>query len=106
MLRTCAVRLRRHEVDAVGEVLPRAGDARHLRLTAQLAFGADFARDARHFGGKTVELIHHRVDGVLQLENFAAHIHGDLARQVAACDGGCHLGDVTHLRGKVGRHEG
>ena len=40
-------------------------------LAAELAFGADFARDARDFGGEAVELVHHRVDGVLQLENFA-----------------------------------
>ena len=38
----------RHQVHVVGEVLPRAADARHLRLTAQLAFGAHFARDAGH----------------------------------------------------------
>ena len=38
-----------HRVDAVGQVLPGAGDAAHQRLTAELAFGADFARHARHF---------------------------------------------------------
>ena len=36
----------RHQVDVVGEVLPRAADARHLRLAAELAFGADLAGDA------------------------------------------------------------
>ena len=39
-------------------------------LTAELAFGADFARDARHFGGKRVELVDHRVDGLLELREF------------------------------------
>ena len=39
----------RHQVDVVGEVLPRAADARHLRLAAELAFGADLARHAGHF---------------------------------------------------------
>src|SRR6476469_7484473 len=38
-----------HRVDVVGEVLPRAGDARHLRLAAELALGANLARHARHF---------------------------------------------------------
>ena len=66
-------------------------------LAAELAFGADFARDARHFRGKGVELVHHRVDGVLQLENFALHVDGDLAREVAARDGRGHFGDVAHL---------
>ena len=49
--------VRRHEVDVVGQVLPGAGDAGHLRLAAELAFGADFARDARHFRGEGVELV-------------------------------------------------
>ena len=63
------------------KILPGAGHAGHLGLAAELAFGADFARHARHFGGETVELVHHRVDGVLQLQNFAAHVHRDLAGQ-------------------------
>ena len=79
-------------------------DARHLRLAAELAFGADLARHARHFGREGVELIDHRVDGVLQLQNLAAHVDGDLARQVAARDGGRDLGDVAHLAGEVRRH--
>ena len=67
-----------HEVDAVGQVLPRAGHAAHVGLAAELAFGADFAGHAGHFRGERAKLIHHRVDGVLQLENFALHIDGDL----------------------------
>src|SRR6185295_4207458 len=53
--------VRGHEVDVVGEVFPGAGDFRHLGLAAKLAFGADFARHAGDFGGKGVELVHHRV---------------------------------------------
>ena len=94
-----------HHVDGVGQVLPGAGDAGHLRLAAELAFGADFARDARHFRSKRIELVDHRVDGVLQFEDFALHVHGDLARQVAARDGGGHFGDVADLRGEVGRQQ-
>ena len=44
----------------------------HLGLAAELAFGADLARDARHLAGEGVELIDHRVDGLLQLEDLAA----------------------------------
>jgi hypothetical protein len=73
-----------HHVDVVGKILPRAGHAGHLRLAAQLAFGSHFAGHARHFGGEGVELVHHGVDGVLQLQNFALHVDRDLARQVAA----------------------
>ena len=104
MLRTWPVRLRGHRVDAVGQILPGAGDAAHQRLAAELAFGADLARDARHFAGEGVELVHHRVDGVLQLENFAAHVDRDLLRQVAIGDRGRHLGDVADLRRQVARH--
>ena len=96
--------VRRHRVDRVGQVLPRAGDARDDRLAAELAFGADFARDAGHFRREAVQLVDHRVDGVLELENLALHVDRDLARQVAARHGGRHFGDVAHLRGQVGAH--
>src|SRR5438876_595410 len=49
-----------HRVDAVGQILPGAGDAGHLGLAAELAVGADFARHARHFRCKGVELVDHR----------------------------------------------
>ena len=49
MLRTWAVRFDGHGVHGVGQVLPGAGDARHLGLAAEPAFGAHFARHAGHF---------------------------------------------------------
>ena len=49
-------------------------DALHLGLAAELALGADLARDARHLGGERVELVDHRVDGFLQLQDLALHI--------------------------------
>ena len=61
----------RHLVDGVGEIFPRARDARHLGLTTELPFGADLTRNARHFAGERVELIDHRVDRVFEFENFA-----------------------------------
>src|SRR5206468_2974145 len=61
----------RHEVHAVGQVLPGAGDTRHLRLRAELAFGADLAGHAGDLGRERTELVHHRVDRVLQLEDLA-----------------------------------
>ena len=80
MLRTWLVRLPAIDVDGVGEVLPRSADALDLRLTAELAFGADLARDARHLGGERVELVDHRVDRVLQFEISPRTVHGDLLR--------------------------
>src|SRR5206468_1313356 len=88
-----------HRVHRVGQVLPGTGDAVPPRLSADLAFGADLARHARHFAGEGVELVHHGVDGVFQLQDFAAHVHGDLLGQVAVGDRGGHLGDVTDLAG-------
>ena len=96
--------VRGHEVDVVGEILPGAGDAGDLGLTAELAFGADLARHARHFRRERIELVDHRVDGVLQLQNLAAHVHRDLAREVATGDRGGHVGDIAHLGGEVAAH--
>src|SRR6185436_2205662 len=94
-----------HLVDVVGEVLPGAGDAGDDRLAAKLAVGPHFPGDAAHFRGKGVQLVDHRIDGVLQLEDLALDVDGDLARQVAARHRGRDLGDVAHLAGQIGRHE-
>ena len=72
MLRTWVVRLAGQLVDVVGEVLPGAGDAGHLRLAAELALGADLARHARHLAGERVELVDHGVERLLELEDLAA----------------------------------
>src|SRR5207248_2799322 len=73
-------------------------------LASELAFGADFAGHAGHFGRERSELVHHRVDGFFQVENFAADVHGDLFRQVAIGHGRCHRCDVSHLSGEVAGH--
>src|SRR6185369_9226837 len=96
--------VRGHRVDVVGEVLPGAGHAADVRLTAELAFGADLARDARDFGRKRVELVDHRVDGVLELEDLALDVNRDLAREVAVGDGDCDLGNVANLAREVRGH--
>src|ERR1700722_4272308 len=93
-----------HDVDVVGEVFPSAGDARNLRLTPEFSVGTAFARHAGDFGGERVELVHHRVDGVFQLENFALHVDRNLARQVAAGDGCRDFGDVSDLSREVAGH--
>src|SRR5690606_24090719 len=40
---------------SVGQVLPGAADALDLRLAAELAFGADLARHARHLGRERIQ---------------------------------------------------
>ena len=79
MLRTCAGQVRRHaeltlsvrsfQVPATPGTcawppsLPSVPTSRATRVTSP---------------AKRVELVHHRVDGVLQLEDLAAHVDGDL----------------------------
>src|SRR5207253_1520126 len=93
-----------HRVHRIRQVLPNACDALDLGLTAELSFRSDFTGHAGDFRGEAVELVDHRIDGVLQLEDFAAHINGDLRREVAAGYGCGHLRDVTNLRGEVAGH--
>ena len=104
MLRTWAVRLRGHEVDVVGQVLPGAGDAGTCAWPPSLPSVPTSRATRVTSRGEGVELVHHRVDGVLELEDFALHVDGDLARQVAARDGRGHLGDVADLGGQVAGH--
>src|SRR5690606_6000342 len=94
-----------HRVDGVGQILPGTADAFHLRLAAEAPFGADLARHAGDLAGERVELVDHRVDGVLELEDFAAHLDGELLGQVAARHRGGDLGDVAHLAGQVVGHQ-
>src|SRR5690606_20168731 len=83
-------------VDRIGQVLPGAGHAGHDRLAAELAFGTDLACHAGYLRGETTQLVHHRVDGFLELQDLAAHVHRDLAREVAVGHGDGHVGDVAH----------
>ena len=94
-----------HRVDRVGQILPRARHAFDARLAAQLAFGADLARHARDLRGERPQLIDHRVDGVLQLEELALHVDGNLLGEVAVGDGRGHLGDVADLGRQVAGHQ-
>src|SRR5262249_56369517 len=76
-----------------------------VRLVAQPPLGAHFAGHARHLGREGAKLVHHGVDGVLEFEDFAFDIDGDLLGEVALGDGGGHVGDVAHLAGQVAGHE-
>src|SRR5207248_3130386 len=76
-----------------------------IGLATQPALGADLAGHTGHFVRKRAELVHHDVDGVLDLQDLAVDIDGDLLRQVAVGDGGGHLGDVAQLHGQVAGHE-
>src|SRR5207247_2576275 len=79
----------------------RAGNALNLGLAAQLALGADFAGHAGHFRSEGVELVHHGVDGVLELEDFAFDIDGNLLGEIAVGHGRGVFGDIADLGGEV-----
>ena len=72
------------EVHVVREVLPRAADPGHLGLTAEASFDAHLACHAGDLAGEPGQLVDHRVEGVLQLEDLATRLDGDLLGQVAA----------------------
>src|SRR6185369_5967068 len=50
------------------------------------------------------QLVDHRVDRRLELEDLSLDVDGDLLREVASRDGGRDLGDVADLRGEVAGH--
>src|SRR5262249_27093140 len=100
-----AGQIRSHQVHVVGKVFPRTADVRHLRLASELPFGADFARDPRDLGGEGVQLVHHGVDGVLELESVAFNVDGNLAGEVSSGHSGGHFGNIAHLAGKVRGHK-
>src|SRR5262249_15671241 len=52
-----------------------------------------------------LELVDHGVDGVLELQDLALHVHGDLLGEIARRHRLRHVGDVAHLAGEVARHE-
>ena len=95
--------VRRHGVHRVGQVLPRTGDAFHVRPVRRAFLPYPLRGPRGSLPMRTTELVHHGVDGVFEFENFAAHVDGDLLGQVAVRHGGRHLGDVSHLAGEVGR---
>ena len=97
--------VRCHRIHVIGQIFPGSGYPRHLRLPAQLALGAHFARHARHFGGKAVELIHHGVDGAFQLQNFALHAYRNFLGQIALGYGGSYFGNIAHLTSQIRRHQ-
>ena len=94
----------RQLVDVLGEVPPRTRNAVHLGLPTQSALGADFAGDPGDLVGEARQLVDHRVDGVLQLQDLTLRGDGDLLRQVALGHGRGDGGDVADLVGQVRRH--
>src|SRR4029453_634760 len=62
-------------------------------------------RGASYFRGERTELVHHGVDRVLELRDFAFHIDRDLFGEIAIGDSGGNKGNVSDLCGKVTGHK-
>src|SRR6201984_1154598 len=69
ILRTWAVRL---------PAMKLTLSVRSFHVPATFSFGADLAGHARHFSRERAELVHHRVDGVFEFQDFAADGDRDL----------------------------
>ena len=67
MLRTWAVRLPAMKLTLSVRSFQVPATPGTSGLAAQLALGADLAGHAGHLGGEGAQLVHHGVDGVLQL---------------------------------------
>src|SRR5205823_11737462 len=85
--------------DVVRELLPAAGPALDLALSLHDALPIYLLGHAGDLGGEGAQLIDHRVDGVLELEDLAARVDGDLLRQVAVGDRRRDERDVADLDG-------
>ena len=98
MLRTCAVRFDAIELTLSVRSFQTPVTSLHLRLAAELAFGADLARDARHLRGEHAELLDHGVDDgrraqELALERAPVDLEPHRLQQVALRDRGDGAGD-------------
>ena len=87
-------KITRHQIHVVSEIFPSAGDTFHFSLAAEFPFGAHLTSNAGDFRSERPELVNHRVDGVFQFQDLAAHIDRDFFRQVS----------VGHRRGDLPRY--
>ena len=94
----------RQLIHVVGEVLPDSADAADLGLSTEPALAAHLPSHARDLGRKSVQLVNHHVDRVLELQDLAPHVDRDLLRQVAAGNRRRDLGDVANLGREVAGH--
>src|SRR5205807_9279563 len=94
-----------HRVDRVSKGLPGACHSRTVRVATQPYLCTNFTGHARHFAGEPIQLIYHRVESFLELQDFAADIYCDLPRKVATRNRSCDFCNVSHLTRQVAGHE-
>src|SRR5207302_7623985 len=74
-----------------------------LPLSALLPYTPLFRSHAVDLSDDRVELVHHPVDDILDLQNLPPDVHRDLLRQVTVGDCRGHLRHVTQLDDRMGR---
>ncbi|CAM5565088.1 hypothetical protein SCYAM73S_03674 [Streptomyces cyaneofuscatus] len=79
----------------IGQVLPGAGHAGHVRLAAQEAVGADLAGHLGDLVGEGASVVTMVLMVSASCGDLAAGLDRDRPRQVAVGDGGGDLGDVA-----------
>lgn len=77
----------------------------HPCLPTQFAVCTDLECDTRDLGRERRKLVHHGVDGVLELQHLALDIDGDSLCQIARGNSLRYAGDGPHLVRKIGRHD-
>ena len=75
-----------------------------LACPPNFPFEAHFAGHAGDFQSERVELIHHLVHHVFELEDFPFTSTVIFWARVAAGDGGCHAGDIADLGRQAAGH--
>src|SRR5207302_11178398 len=75
-----------------------------LPLSALLPYTPLFRSHAVDLSDDRVELVHHPVDDILDLQNLPPDVHRNLLRQVTVGDRRGHLRHVTQLDGQIAGH--
>ena len=103
ILRTCEVRLLAIELTLSVRSFQVPATPRTWAWPPSLP-SVPTSRATRDLGSEGVELIDHRVERVLELQDLAFDVDGDLLREVAVGYCGSDVGDVPHLAGKIRGH--
>ena len=93
-----------HEINRIGQVLPRAGDAFHACLATKNSLGTHFARHTCYLRGEGAKLINHHVDRIFELKEFTFDIDSDFLRQIAVRYCRRYRRDIANLRRKIAGH--
>src|SRR5690348_16635556 len=84
--------------------LPDTTNTSYLSLSSQLSFSSYFTSYTSYFTSEGLELVHHGIDCILQLEDFSFGICCHLLGKISIGYGSCYLSDSSYLACKIGSH--